>query len=565
MKKFLSAILFSSLALTASAADTRADETETPDPNFYVYICFGQSNMEGNAQPEAMDKSNVDDRFQLLATCNYDSPKRTMGNWYKAVPPLVNPVGGLGPTDYFGRTMVAALPQDVRIGVIPVAMGGSPIEMFDKDQYKKKLADNPNEWWAQIAKNHYGGNPYGRIIDLAKKAQKVGVIKGILLHQGCSNCNDPNWPNMVKKIYEDMLTDLGLSAQDVPLFVGEVLRAENGGSCASHNNQVDRMPSVVSTSRVVSSEDCPGNNTDPWHFNPLGYRIIGKRYAFEALKLMGMELKAQDGYKFATAQQKFYSAKNIAVGSELDIMPGNPIAVTVQFNDNHKENAIDQLSFRSDDIAITDGKISGQGDGTVEAVFTDFTGNEVSASFTAHVSYFPFTTTYLQKLAGTVTMDMANKSFNFNSGAQAGWIYSKGVDMSSYKYLVVKLKEPQTCGAAVRIASSTNTSSAGYRDTIDDRTTVCVDLHNMKIYRSQNVVNPAKVFMVSFRSSKKGTLVIDDIFLTNDDQYSTGITEAQADAIRLEETVYTLGGQRVQGQPAQPGIYIRGNRKVAIK
>lgn len=91
----------------------------------------------------------------------------------------MNPIGGLGPTDYFGRTMVENLPKSVRIGVIPVAMGGSPIEMFDKDLYQQKLADNPTEWWATLANQHYGGNPYGRIIEMAKKAQEVGVIKGI--------------------------------------------------------------------------------------------------------------------------------------------------------------------------------------------------------------------------------------------------------------------------------------------------------------------------------------------------------------------------------------------------
>ena len=152
------------------------------DPNFYIYICFGQSNMEGNAQPESIDKTGIDNRFRLLATCNFSNPSRTKGNWYKATPPLVSPNGGLGPTDWFGRMMCESLPENIRIGVIPVAMGGSPIEMFDKDKYQQKLQQNPNEWWAILAKNHYGGNPYGRIIEMAKKAQQVGVIKGILLH-----------------------------------------------------------------------------------------------------------------------------------------------------------------------------------------------------------------------------------------------------------------------------------------------------------------------------------------------------------------------------------------------
>ena len=255
------------------------------DPNFYIYICFGQSNMEGNAQWEAQDVGNVDERFQMLATCDFDNPKRTMGNWYKAECPIVSPTGKLGPTDYFGRTMVKELP-DKKIGVIAVAMGGSPIEMFDKDLYQQKMKDNPGEWWAQLANKHYGGNPYGRIIEMAKKAQQVGVIKGILLHQGCTNCGDPNWPGMVKKIYKDMLKDLGLKASDVHIFVGETEYADMGGGCSGHNTVVAKIPEVIPTGHVVSAKDIPGNGNDPWHFSAAGYRTFGKRYAEKVLDVM---------------------------------------------------------------------------------------------------------------------------------------------------------------------------------------------------------------------------------------------------------------------------------------
>jgi hypothetical protein len=277
MKKTLFMMLLGLMAcLTKANAEV--------DPNFHVYICFGQSNMEGNAQWESQDVGNVDARFRMLATCNFSSPKRTLGNWYKAECPIVSPVGKLGPSDYFGRTMVANLP-DHKIGVIAVAMGGSPIEMFDKDKYQQKLKDNPNEWWAQLSKNYYGGNPYGRIIEMAKKAQEVGVIKGILLHQGCSNCGDPNWPDMVNKIYKDMLKDLDLQAADVPLFAGEVEYQDMGGGCSSHNVQVDRLPSVIPTAHVVSAKNIPGNGTDPWHFSAQGYRVLGMRYAQKVLRV----------------------------------------------------------------------------------------------------------------------------------------------------------------------------------------------------------------------------------------------------------------------------------------
>ena len=263
------------------------------DPNFYIYLCFGQSNMEGNAQWESQD-TYVDPRFQMLATTNFDNPKRTMGNWYTANCPIVSPMGKLGPSDYFGRTMIKAFSDDVKIGVVAVAMGGSPIEMFDKDKYQaemqKKDDNGGTPWHVTLANNYYGGNPYGRLIEMAKKAQQVGVIKGILLHQGCSNCGNPEWPDMVKKIYNDMLTDLGLEANDVPLFAGEVEYQNMGGGCSSHNVQVNRLPSVIPTAHVVSAKDIPGNGTDPWHFSAAGYRTLGKRYAYEVLRVMGVDL-----------------------------------------------------------------------------------------------------------------------------------------------------------------------------------------------------------------------------------------------------------------------------------
>lgn len=117
-----------------------------------------------------------------------------------------------------------------------------------------KYQDNYNEWWAQIARNYYGENPYGRIIEMAKKAQEVGVIKGILLHQGESNNGDEKWPGMVKKIYKDMLKDLGLRAADVHIYVGETEYEDQGGGCSWHNHVVAKIPEVIPTGHVVSAE-----------------------------------------------------------------------------------------------------------------------------------------------------------------------------------------------------------------------------------------------------------------------------------------------------------------------
>ena len=359
------------------------------DPNFHIYLCFGQSNMEGNAQWKDVD-NEVDSRFQMLATTNFDNPKRTMGNWYTANCPIVSPMGKLGPTDYFGRTMVAAMPTNVKIGVVAVAMGGSPIEMFDKDKYEQKLKDNPTEWWAQLSKNYYGSNPYGRLIEMGKKAQESGVIKGILLHQGCSNCGNPEWPNMVKKIYNDMLADLNLNAEDVPLFVGETEYENMGGGCSSHNTVVAKIPSVIPTGHVVSAEGIPGNGTDAWHFSAAGYRTLGKRYAFEALKVMGKNIKADADYNMAENLKKFFTIESFENSDDMTVRLGSTkrLVITGKFADGHTEPLTNEAVISSNDFTIEDGvlKATEAKKGVISVSYTDFLGNKLQKNINVEVS-----------------------------------------------------------------------------------------------------------------------------------------------------------------------------------
>lgn len=269
MKRSLFSISILALAFKVFAA---------PDPNFHVYIAFGQSNMEGQA--EVIEANRVkNERFKILASTTCSNMGRTLGEWAVAVPPLFHCYTGLSPADYFGKTMADSLPG-VTIGVIPVAVAGSSIKLFDKAQYESYLSTA--ESYMQQKAADYGGNPYGRIIDLAKEAQKVGVIKGILMHQGETDAYSDTWATTVKKVYSDMLSDLGLSADTVPLLVGEVLQ---GGQCASANSQIRSLPNKISTAHVVSSDGCTASS-DNLHFDNAGYQLLGKRYAQTMLSLL---------------------------------------------------------------------------------------------------------------------------------------------------------------------------------------------------------------------------------------------------------------------------------------
>ena len=211
MKKNINSTLFVLLLLIANTMYSQ-------DPNFHIYLSFGQSNMEGAAKIEAQDTVKVNKRFKVLETLNCTNLGREKGKWYTAVPPLCRCNTGLTPVDYFGRTMVENLPDNIKVGVVNVAVGGCKIELFDKDNYQSYLTDVP-DWMKNMVKE-YDGNPYGRLVEMAKLAQKNGVIKGILLHQGESNTGDELWPEKVKIVYDNLLNDLNLDANSVPLLSG---------------------------------------------------------------------------------------------------------------------------------------------------------------------------------------------------------------------------------------------------------------------------------------------------------------------------------------------------------
>src|SRR5512137_2605875 len=114
-------------------------QDKKPDPKFHIYLCFGQSNMEAGARPEEQDKGSVDPRFQMLAAVDMPRLNRTKGNWYLATPPLNRQENSMGPVDWFGRTMVANLPKDYRVGVINVSVAGAKIELWQKDVFTNYL------------------------------------------------------------------------------------------------------------------------------------------------------------------------------------------------------------------------------------------------------------------------------------------------------------------------------------------------------------------------------------------------------------------------------------------
>ncbi|MDR2583300.1 MAG: sialate O-acetylesterase [Fibromonadaceae bacterium] len=267
--------------------------------NFHIYLAFGQSNMEGQCSqsnsvvyndvlPDSY-KENVDSRFQVMTAVagNYKlakngSQNREQGKWYTAVPPLVRNNLCLSPVDYFGRTIVANTPSNINVGIIVVAVGGAAIEGFGKTGSESYYSSQ--ESWMKAYAANYGNNPYKRLVDLAKEAQKVGVIKGILMHQGESGAANGNYSQKVKAIYDNILADLGLSANSIPFIAGQAY-GNNNSNISSIPNAMGKMPNGENVGYVISSQGLTAVS-DNLHFTYEGYKTLGERYGQKMLELL---------------------------------------------------------------------------------------------------------------------------------------------------------------------------------------------------------------------------------------------------------------------------------------
>lgn len=268
IKVFLTAAVMSFMPVAVLAA---------PDPNFHIYLMLGQSNMEGSAPIESQDRT-AHPRVQVLQSENCSGNSTPYGSWRAATPPLIRcgSGGGLGPGDTFGKAMADGSGDTIKIGLAGGAYGGAKIEYF-----LKNCGSNCTPPYGAISGAPNGGTGgYQWVIDLAKKAQQVGVIKGFIFHQGESNSGQQNWPTLVNQFVTDLRTDLGLNANDVPFIAGELPYT---GCCSGHNSLVRQIPNVVANGHFVTADGGLNDKGDALHWNSAAVREMGRRYATKML------------------------------------------------------------------------------------------------------------------------------------------------------------------------------------------------------------------------------------------------------------------------------------------
>ena len=274
-----------------------------------------------------------------------------------------------------------------------------------------------------------------------------------------------------------------------------------------------------------------------------------------------------------------YTIQSISAATgDIEIEEGANVLISLKANyaDGHTQEICDQATYTFDDPTIASankGYIKGQTPGStkVTATYTDKNGQQYQTTFNVTVNareFFSFKKEDIREFFGdTGTYDEATRTFHPGQWGQMGWQYDEGVDMSSYKYLVVKLKTPQNCSAHLNIFPQNSIWGSCYQsEDFGSKTMIVIKMADVAAAQ----IDTKNIHIISFWTNGTGDLVVDDVYLTNNDDYSkqtTGITTIQREI--ENDVVYNLQGVKVGSRnelkSLPRGIYIIGGKKVVVK
>lgn len=195
----LAHLVVMTMVLSTSSRGARADDglvSQLPSKDkFSLFLLMGQSNMVGrgrmlkNVPPDGrLLRFNKDLKWDLAQNpLHQNHPKNDR----------------IGPGMSFGRAMMYVFGQDVTIGLVPCAVGGSSLSRWEKD----------------------GGDCYASTIKRARAAGQYGTLTGVLWHQGERDCGDERSANTYAARLDRMIADLraDLQTPDLPFVAGGLL------------------------------------------------------------------------------------------------------------------------------------------------------------------------------------------------------------------------------------------------------------------------------------------------------------------------------------------------------
>lgn len=254
--------LLSALAACSGTA-TRSGASGEPS-GMQLFLLAGQSNMAGRGVVEASDRI-ANPRVLML--------DRTM-RWVPAVDPVHydKPIAGVGPGRSFALSLLAR-DGGMRIGLVPAAVGGSPISTWEPGAFDPATSTHP----------------YDDAIARARVAMRDGRLRAILWHQGESDATPQlsvRYAPRLRALIARFRAELG--SPELPILIGQLGEFE-GRPWTDATRRIDSVHrAIAATTPHVGYVSTAGlrHKGDTLHFDAGSARVLGERYAAAYLMMI---------------------------------------------------------------------------------------------------------------------------------------------------------------------------------------------------------------------------------------------------------------------------------------
>ena len=276
------------LRAAAAKKDRSAGRPETPPPTkpplepidasrlpagydrFDLFLLIGQSNMKGRG---VMPAEPLRDERIVMMHLRDDA-------WYLARHPVHltgdartfagHDNAGVGPGLAFATTVAARTPR-ARLGLIPCAVGGSSIAVWQRGA---RLYDQA------VRRGKLGLQPAGTVRP---------KLRGALWLQGEADATDARLPGHEEKLLrmiDDLRADLGEAKLPfIACTIGEMRADGDGRRNADMNRLLLSLPQKRPYTACVDARDLKTHIGDLVHFDAAAQEEIGRRYAAKYLEL----------------------------------------------------------------------------------------------------------------------------------------------------------------------------------------------------------------------------------------------------------------------------------------
>ena len=270
----------------------------------------------------------------------------------------------------------------------------------------------------------------------------------------------------------------------------------------------------------------------------------------------------------------------VASSESVELMVGNSTVVnlTASFQDGHEQEVTGRAVFHSSSPDIVDIKgimllARQEGSARITAIYTDPLGNELTKTITVRSTFFPFGAEHINtSLFANGTYDEKTHTFRPGQWGQMGWEYPAGADMSGFKYLVIQLGATSS-GSHLNIFTSGSIWGECH-STADfgQKKQIIVNLQTAQYTNDTDKkgqpLNTKSIRIVSFWGTGSQSIKVNDIYLTNNDDYTPNSIDAPilTDEKDTPSSIYDLHGRRLTDREnLRPGIYIIDGKKIYVR